>query len=196
MDLDGANVWIPQCVDDLIGGDFANMPSLNTNSTTSTNTTSGISITGSSSSSAYGGNFAPHATGGKTAGLPNFLYESTLNLLYSILKPDVLRADELVEFCHKQNSSAASSMWSMSSGVVSSGSTSSLDLQQHQQQQQHHQQQQQQQHQNDQPLFVSQLNSNTAAQLLVAAAAADFQNTVCYKSFLRKKIKLAYLFLI
>ncbi len=175
VDLDGANVWIPQCVDDLIGGNFANMHSSSTNSTTSTNTTSGISTTGSSSS-AYGGNFAVHAASGKAAGLPNFLYESTLNLLYSILKPDVLRADELVEFCHKQNSSAASSMWSMSSGVVSSGSSSSLDL--HQQQHQ-----QQQQHQNEQPLFVSQLNSNTAAQLLVAAAAADFQNTVCYKSF-------------
>ncbi len=91
--------------------------------------------------------------------------ESTLNLLYSILKPDVLRADELVEFSQKSNTSNVSSMWSMSSGIVSSSSTSSLDQKQHQNQQ----------HENDQLLFVSQLNSNTAAQMLVAAAANDLQ---------------------
>lgn len=38
-------------------------------------------------------------------GLPHHLYESTLSLLYSILKPDVLHADELTEFCqHRADS--------------------------------------------------------------------------------------------
>lgn len=41
------------------------------------------------------------ASAGLTAshGLPHHLYEATLGLLYSILKPDVLHADELTEFC-------------------------------------------------------------------------------------------------
>jgi hypothetical protein len=95
----------------------------------------------------------------KTLGLPNYWYESTLNLLYSILNPDVLRVDELVEFSQKSNTSNVSSMWSMSSGIVSSSSTSSLDQKQHQNQQ----------HKNDKLLFVSQLNSKSAA------AANDLQ---------------------
>jgi myotubularin-related protein 5/13 len=175
VDLDGANVWIPQCVDDLIGGNFNSSnthqsSNSNTNSSTGTNTTSGISMMTGSSSSAYSESYSNennnnNSNSNKTFGLPNYLYESTLNLLYSILKPDVLRADELVEFSQKSNTSNVSSMWSMSSGIVSSSSTSSLDQKQHQNQQ----------HENDQLLFVSQLNSNTAAQMLVAAAANDLQ---------------------
>lgn len=156
VDLDGASVWIPQCVDDLICGNLsASQSSGASTSSNATNTTSGISM----SSSSYSNHKSSY-------GLPHYLYESTLNLLYSILKPEVLRADELSEFCLRSSASSATSVWSMSSGVVSSASTTSLD-----QQQQHQQQQQLQQ--NDQLLFVSQLNSSAAAQLL---AAVDFQS--------------------
>lgn len=40
-----------------------------------------------------------------THGLPHHLYESTLNLLFSILKPDVLHSDELTEFCQARGDS-------------------------------------------------------------------------------------------
>lgn len=42
-------------------------------------------------------------------GLPHHLYESTLNLLYSILKPDVLHADEMSEFCRRGGNDIISS---------------------------------------------------------------------------------------
>lgn len=172
VDLDGANVWIPQCVDDLICGNFNQQSSANSATSNGTNTTSGISMTDSSN---YDSMNSLNKSQTSPFGLPHFLYESTLNLLYSILKPDVLRADELVEFCSKSNSSTASSVWSMTSGVASSSSSTSLD--QHQQQQQ----------QNDPLLFVSQLNSNTAAQLL---AAADFQVNIYFNLIAHNTIYL------
>ena len=84
VDLDGASVWVPQCVDDLICGGFSG----------------GGGVQGlSTSSSTYSA-----SSGAKSfSGLPHFLYESTLNLLFAILKPDVLHADELLEFSHETN---------------------------------------------------------------------------------------------
>lgn len=82
VDLDGASVNIPACVDELICG-----------------RTLGASMTNSSSSGIHSlTNSYSDQTQTVCSGLPHYLYESTLNLLYSILKPDVLHADELTEF--------------------------------------------------------------------------------------------------
>jgi hypothetical protein len=88
VDLDGASVFVPQSVDDLICGtcepDFAANPR--------------YSLAANALASATNSNSNTN-TAKSTYGLPHHLYESTLNLLYQILKPDVLRADEIAEFC-------------------------------------------------------------------------------------------------
>ena len=84
VDLDGASVWVPQCVDDLICG-------------------GGIGLSMSSSTYSTTGSNNNNAANKSFSGLPHFLYESTLNLLFAILKPDVLHADELLEFSHEVN---------------------------------------------------------------------------------------------
>ena len=82
VDLDGANVWIPQCVDDLIGGNFISSnthqsSNSNKNSLTGTYTTSGISMTTGSSSSAYSESYSNennnnNSNSNKTFRLPNY----------------------------------------------------------------------------------------------------------------------------
>jgi hypothetical protein len=118
VDLDGACVCIPQCVEDLICG-------LNTNNRVNTldinmeenlnnscnSSSSGISMTSSSFSSSsnllnnQNNIYNPLDYSGSSYGLPHYLYESTLNLLFSILKPDVLKADELLEFSNQSEHS-------------------------------------------------------------------------------------------
>lgn len=92
VDLDGASMSIPQAIDDLICG-----PPLS----------SMASAPPTAASTA--GNQSPDGPPmftleNNTHGLPHNLYESTLNLLFSILKPDVLHADELTELCDLENS--------------------------------------------------------------------------------------------
>lgn len=94
VDLDGAGVYIPQCVDDLIcgGGSFMDSNRINTLSSASSN----YSLVNNQEHNQNKSLLSSKTT---TNGLPHYLYESTLNLLYAILKPDVLRADEMSEFC-------------------------------------------------------------------------------------------------
>ncbi len=115
VDLDGASVSIPPAVDDLICGVKPQMAT-NSNSNLDHNNQGGSSssssgITSMSSSSASSFNDAAAALSGQkesfmnmqnSHGLPHNLYESTLNLLFSILKPDVLHADEINEFSKAQ----------------------------------------------------------------------------------------------
>lgn len=82
VDLDGAGVNIPQCVDELISGRINTSQQPPQQQSPSSNANNNNNQTNQSHSS----------------GLPHYIYESTLNLLYSILKPDVLHADELNEF--------------------------------------------------------------------------------------------------
>lgn len=142
VDLDGGSVLVPQAVDELICGSASDY------------------------ASPHSSPGQPSHKGKSTYGLPHHLYESTLNLLFQVLKPDVLRADEIAEFCRPASQpSAAASL-------------------------QHHQQKQ------DQPtshesqakhassatsnghvnggglFFVSQLNSCAQAQLVSSATAA------------------------
>lgn len=105
VDLDGASVSLPQCVDDLISGSLTANPN-----SAGTSTSSGISMSSSSYSTLSDSDDDPvgaHLNSLRTSGanssssafgLPHYLYESTLNLLFALLKPDVLRADELTEF--------------------------------------------------------------------------------------------------
>jgi hypothetical protein len=137
VDLDGASVSVPQCVDDLIydgantltGGSSHSMSAHTM--TRSSSGTSGISVESSiypkrnrnkhqrdrslsSNESLHHhqqqnnlhrrNHFQNYSKSGKsttttTFGLPNHLYESTMDLLFSILKPDVLHADEMLELC-------------------------------------------------------------------------------------------------
>ena len=113
VDLDGACVCIPQCVEDLICGlNRANSLGVNEeNLNNSSNTSSsGISMTSSSFSTSSNilnnqNIYNPLDYTGLSYGLPHYLYESTLNLLFSILKPDVLKADELLEFSNQTENS-------------------------------------------------------------------------------------------
>ncbi len=93
VDLDGACVQTPQCVDNLICGMSGGVSRRE-------HSGSDECIT---SSSCFGDN-SDGLTDARYAvksrfGLPHYLYESTLNFLFAILKPDVLRADEIGEFC-------------------------------------------------------------------------------------------------
>jgi hypothetical protein len=144
VDLDGAALTMPQCVDDLIGGVRNCGNSIGGSSSSmihhqaashhltvigsSCTTSSGVTSISSSSASSFNGGVhhlpdgtlprmtapsngyysggASFATAaaveqemcGGSFGLPHHLYETTLNLLFALLKPDVLRADELTEF--------------------------------------------------------------------------------------------------
>jgi len=96
VDLDGACVQVPQCVDSLICGGAGGGSGLGTTSTGS--------VDCNTTSSNFGDGFNSGREGGERAarsrfGLPHYLYESTVNFLFAILKPDVLRGDELGEFC-------------------------------------------------------------------------------------------------
>lgn len=150
VDIDCATLSMPQCVDDLINGS-SSLSSTSTVSDESANsknyvavgssaTSSGITSISSSSSSSfehqnnyYSGqsynvlncnNYNMSSSASKSSGLPHHLYDSTLNLLYALLKPDVLKADELVEFSHyngqnKQTNSSSATLTDLTSPNVS-----------------------------------------------------------------------------
>ena len=101
VDLDGAAVTFPQCVEDLICG-IKNGTSVSCGGSSATS--SGVTSISSSSASSFADHHSVNMTNSNSAsvtssfGLPHHLYESTLNLLFALLKPDVLHADELTEF--------------------------------------------------------------------------------------------------
>ncbi len=112
-DLDGAAVTVPPCVDDLIGGvrtttTTTTTTTASTSSTTSSGVTSISSSSASSLSAADGYGVSTDESGERNSahsfGLPHHLYETTLDLLFALLKPDVARADELVEFSEPSRS--------------------------------------------------------------------------------------------
>jgi hypothetical protein len=86
--------------------------------TTSSTSSSGISSYASSSngsSSAHQDTSSIILNESSSFGIPHCLYESTLNILYSILKPDVLKSDELIEFIQQTPTSTITSPPSCSS---------------------------------------------------------------------------------
>lgn len=157
VDLDGGSVHVPQAVDELICGSASDYAP--------------------HSSERDGGGYSNSSPGKpshkakSTYGLPHHLYESTLNLLFQVLKPDVLRADEIAEFCrpasqpsaaaslhhHQQKQDQPSSHESQSNASSSATSHASVN--------------------GGGLFFVSQLNSSAQAQLISSAATTGSDST-------------------
>ena len=172
VDLDGASVCIPQSIEDLICGLNSDGSNLNSNcdaNNSSSTSSSGISMTSSSFSSSSNllntqniCNSLDYPSGVTSSyGLPHYLYESTLNLLFAILKPDVLKADELAEFSNQTKYSTNSSF------MTTTNSKNDHHQQQHHNHHHHHanlQQTSYDQHQyllNDSKMYNANLTSST-----------------------------------
>ena len=160
VDLDGASVWVPQCVDDLICGSGL---------LTAANPINTIPASPSYATGNKPAGSPTYKEEAATFGLPHFLYDSTLNLLYALLKPDVLRADELVEFCKPDQHKHSFASTSLSMTCPPAQAHYSLD----------------QQHNPgvDPLLFVSQLNSAATAQLIASEATNNPNHSLSNHQF-------------